>query len=63
MAFGHEVGFSDPSVPQKGENRKYAKNQSKWRWLSGPESRHMANDPENREPDSEMGKMAYDHEM
>ena len=42
VAFGHEVGFSDPSVPQKGVERKYAKNQNKLRWLGGPESRHTA---------------------
>ena len=39
----------------------YAKNQSKRRWLSGPEPRHTANGSENWEPGSEMGKMAYDH--
>mgnify|MGYP003702550517 CR=1 FL=1 len=39
----------------------YAKNRSKRRWLSGTELRHTANSPENLEPGSEMGKMAYDH--
>ena len=63
MVFDLEVGFSDPSVPQKGENKKYAKNQSNRRWLSGPEPRHTANGSENRELGSERGKMAYDHQM
>ena len=62
VAFDHEVGLSGHSVPQKGGNKVYTKNQSKRRWLGGPEPRHTAVGSEKSATGLYTGQLAYDHE-
>ena len=64
MAFGHEVGLSDLSVPQKGANKKYAKNPGQTEMVKRSRTEaHGLTAPKNREPGSELGKLAYSHKM